>query len=737
MCEYLDRDERVGAFVGRVSGRFRSGDMLEWLERIPALINTPDAVELSGGRNRNVKLAAVCAGKAVDVVVKAFGKPGLVKNAIDRSWRGSKARRTWLASVHLDQAGVGTPQPVAFLERWVERRLIESYVVTVYQAETTDFTRELGRLFRKDYDCAKFMDLMQVVAEAVRAMHDCGFVHNDLGNQNVMLRQNDEGGGWSDVQFLDLNRGRIRNELSDRERARDISRIYLPSDLLRVFREMYWGRVPPRGFMKWERHYRQRYARHTRSRRWRHPIREARKLRDPRHKSEYPAEKDMWIWDERSGQAQTVLQSHDRKRYYPRARLWNMLGAVVRGIGPVWRIYRSLLKTAYSRPVDIHGRIGVAVEALDGRLERQLELLAKLGPVPVMVRIYHHRGDAGREVAFDAVRRLHDAGHRVSIALMQDRRAVRNRGAWQVWVGEVLEAVGGLVDLVEIGHAINRVKWGIWGFDEYQRLVEGVAVHCHKYPEVTFCGPAVIDFEYPYVLAALDRLPENFNFGALSHHLYVDRRGAPENRQGRFGSLEKFALGRAIARWSPRCDDRFIVSEVNWPLEGTGVYSPVGSPYVSPGVRHNDPSVSEDDYADYMLRYLLIGICSGFVERVYWWRLAAYGYGLVDDSDADCWRPRPAFEMLVRFLRWVGNTHFVEHAEQNGVELFTFERLGERQKNNAVSSAGMVWVAYAPGGRELDLPLPNNVRYVEDARGSSLSIVNGCVKIGARPVCMW
>ncbi len=53
-----------------------------------------------------------------------------------------------------------------------------------------------------------------------------------------------------------------------------------------------------------------------------------------------------------------------------------------------------------------------------------------------------------------------------------------------------------------------------------------------------------------------------------------------------------------------------------------------------------------------MARYLEITLTSGFVSRVYWWRLCAHGFGLVDDLDPKNPRPRPAFfklkEMLLR-----------------------------------------------------------------------------------------
>jgi hypothetical protein len=176
-------------------------------------------------------------------------------------------------------------------------------------------------------------------------------------------------------------------------------------------------------------------------------------------------------------------------------------------------------------------------------------------------------------------------------------------------------------------------------------------------------------------MAVLKLLPSGFRFDALSHHLYVDRRGAPENFQGRFSAAEKFALARAVADCSPAVENRLIISETNWPLAGTGVWSPVGSPYASPGPRHNDPSVSEQDYADYMLRYLVLALASGMVERVYWWRLAARGFGLIDDTAADpaAWRLRPAYHQLRVFLRRCGAATFVERRTQSdGGRYFLF-----------------------------------------------------------------
>jgi hypothetical protein len=167
------------------------------------------------------------------------------------------------------------------------------------------------------------------------------------------------------------------------------------------------------------------------------------------------------------------------------------------------------------------------------------------------------------------------------------------------------------------------------------------------------------------------------------------------------------------------------VSEVNWPLEGQGVYSPVGSPYVAPGVRKNDPSISEDQYADFMLRYLCIAIASGFVERVYWWRLAARGFGLVDDSGLE-WRRRPAFEMLSTLLRKVSSAGCRVSSDRKGgrqqdLRRFRFESDGNTDFELAYSV-----------DREFDAAAAFSDARFEDALGNPVDAEG--FKIGGRPV---
>lgn len=697
----------IGPYRGAVAPEYDSPPILSQLEDMDGLVSSEGTTVLAEGRNRIVKLDLRYEDTARTVVVKCFGRGGPLA-----SWRGrrlgSKAKRTWLAASHLASCGVGTPMPVAFLDLVMGGRLVESYFISEYQSEIVSFKDELIRLFREEPECERFMDLMQRVADGVRSMHDSGFVHNDLGNQNILLRRAGEA-DWKDIQFIDLNRGAIVPELTTQQRARDVSRLYLPSDFLRVFLEMYYRAVPPGEFVRMEARSRRAYALHTGTRKYRHPIRSRGREQG---KVGYPSKRDMWVWDERSAQSISTWKSRDRAKLIPVSDHLKVALATMKAAPGVWSKYKSLLGDCYNERVDMRNRVGVGVCFTADTCENRLVLLRDLGNLPVMVRFQHHETEVQWRFLAGVVKDLAAGGRMVSVALVQDRRAIRDAESWSRFVALVLQLVAEHVEWVEVGHAINRVKWGIWTLAEHGNLLRVAMDASKEYSNVRFIGPAGIDFEYPYVLAALENIPDGMRFEGLSHHLYVDRRGAPENRQGRFSSLEKFALARAIACQARNCGDKLIVSEVNWPISGTGVYSPVNSPYESPGPRYNDPSVSEDEYADFMVRYLLIALCSGMVDSVYWWRLVARGFGLVDDTDPSNWRQRVAYLMLKQFITVVGNSTFVEKPcadDGTDAEMFLFEDPDGKR----------VCVAYSIGGSN-GVSFPREYSSVSGATGEAI-----------------
>ena len=636
------------AYTGELHPEHDTPELRAWMTALPA----SEALTLiSDGRDK-VYRAPIPANRFSVAAVKRIAPETRLKTWVDQRCGGGRAARAHAISGALETRGVPVPLSVAYMERVEKGRFTDQWHISEFLDDRVSFREALLHHYHEDPLCRHIMALLEGVAGSISRMHTSGVMHRDLGNQNILLRQLDDG-RWAEPCFIDLNRVVLREKaLTPEERGRDCARIALPSDLRRVFFQMMDApEVLPDGFLKAEKRARARFDFHTQSRAWRHPIRTQRLRKTEDSKREYPEARNFWIWDDKSMQAIPAMKSRDRRKHY-RALDGAVQVATLVKRGPAIRsAYRDLVDSAWTKPVDMSGRVTVAINAEPDRIEQEREWLNKLSPtVPVHVRLYYQADSGERRVAREAVRTLHADGHPVSIAFVQDRRAVLCPKGWADFVAEAASSLSGVITSAEAGHAVNRVKWGIWDLKEYAQLMQAFENWSSRFPTIPLTGPAGIDFEMMRVLPLMDQLPSGLNFSALSHHMYVDRRGAPENFQGKYDTLRKLALMRAIARVHPNCEDRLDVSEVNWPLLGTGEWSPVGSPYVSPGPRNNDPSVNEDQYAAYMIRYLLIALCSGMADRVVWWNLAAHGFGLIDDLPPGDWRPRPAFFALRDFL---------------------------------------------------------------------------------------
>lgn len=656
-------------------------DCAELLELLCATAERPDAVLLQQGRERVVKVACEVSGVSRDVVVKTYRAPGKLREFFEDAEKGSKAFRAFKAAWILAQNGVGTPEVIAVAERREGGHLLESRLITLFVPELSNFRDELFRIFKETPDCEVLMTLMLSVASACRTFHDCGILHRDLGNQNIALKKN-ELGAW-DVLFLDLDRVRIApaGTVSDEQRGADLARLDMPSDLLRVFHSMYYeGYGAPGSFYEGEAKARKAFERHSALRPWRHPIREWRVRREDRRiaasapaGSLIPLGKELWIWDGRSEQAIPAYMSKDRRKFRSAGHIFTIAKEFLRRGRAIWKNYETLKTQSFSEPVDFSGAIGMSIESDAKTWEMQLRFLEELeqaagAKLPILMRIYHHKGKAHWTEAVAHAQALHERGNAVALALVQDRAAIRDAASWREMVLLAVEKTQHFADFYEIGHATNRGKWGVWDLTDYAKLVVPAIEAKKKYPKIKLTGPACIDFDLHTLPGLLSGIPAG-TFSALSQHLYVDRRGAPENFQGKFDTVGKCAIHRAIAKAYGFAEEKIIISEANWPLLGAGVYGPIDSPFVMYGPWDTRPEapwtiepprVSEEDYAKFMCRYFLLTLASGHVSRVYWWRLLHRGFGLVDDSDVENPRARPAFLALKKLLATLAGARF-EH----------------------------------------------------------------------------
>jgi hypothetical protein len=329
-------------------------------------------------------------------------------------------------------------------------------------------------------------------------------------------------------------------------------------------------------------------------------------------------------------------------------------------VGPYWFRYRRLRREMYRRETALQDAFGCAVSPVEGREDDAVKLLAETGARRTLVRVPSwERARLEKYERF--IRLLRAEGVDVVAALLQNRDDVLDPGRWRGFLSETFSRLGPLCSAFEVGHAWNRTKWGVWDYREYLDLA-APAFGLASVRGLKLIGPAVIDFEFHLYPPTLAVLP----FETVSSLLYVDRVGAPENGQAGWTTADKAALLKAVVDLSSRRPYRLWITEVNWPLEGTGPYSPASG----------RPNVSEEEQADYLVRYHILCLAGGAVDRIYWWQLIAPGYGLVD-SRGQGWRRRPAFRAYQTMIRCLEGSVFVEKADSPRAEVFYFRRGAE------------------------------------------------------------
>jgi hypothetical protein len=379
----------------------------------------------------------------------------------------------------------------------------------------------------------------------------------------------------------------------------------------------------------------------------------------------------MWHWDEKSGQPAVMQKSEDRKKYRKKSEIFRIIYHNLKKIISIKNNYKKLEKNIFKNEIEINKKIGVCVEFEKNNFKEKLDLVDELGVSSIFLRVYHHKGKEHIDFISDIIKQLYEIGLEVNIGLVQNRKSVLNIESWVEFVETVLEKNHNYLKYVEVGHALNRVKWGVWSFKEMQQLYSSISHILDKYNNLQILAPAVNDFEFYYAVPALAKVSKKTKINGFSSHLYVDRRGAPENYQGKFSLLEKSILGKTVSA-SFNLKSGFFITETNWPLKNTGIYSPIGCPYIAPGITENPIHVSEENYAAYMLRYYLITLCSGMVEKVWWWRLAAHGFGICDDKDGI--KKRPAFFALKYFISKTKNSKFLKYEKKHSIHFYYFEK---------------------------------------------------------------
>ncbi len=231
MKEEFGRAVSLPPYSGRLDSEYDFPRFLDALSNCDFLLERPDCRLLHEGRNRVGALALPHKdGGQIEIVVKEFCPRGI--DRLKSLFLPSKTRRAWAGAQTLKAGSIGTPIPVACLEKKGRFFLEKGYFLT----ERVEGVEEIRTLFRR-CPLPELHALLSSLAAFLRAVHDRGILHRDLSDGNILVkRERDEAFCF---YLIDTNRIRVKKRINLLKRTKNLIRLGIPSQSQPLFLAQY------------------------------------------------------------------------------------------------------------------------------------------------------------------------------------------------------------------------------------------------------------------------------------------------------------------------------------------------------------------------------------------------------------------------------------------------------------------------------------------------------------------
>lgn len=721
----------AGNLRGEVAQRYAS---LDWESVLEPLVDAGSAkTTLHWGRNYLYVAELDAPEETFDVVVKQFRHDSL-KPRLRRAMRGTKAARSWQSAGAVTAAGLATPEPILYADhaapdgpaffvcRYDSERMEARYLLRALNAERADV--EFPHL-----DARRFLETL---GGDLARLHAAGIWHRDMTSGNVLLSlpalvPGEPQAVEPALSFIDLSRARCGQSLSLSERMRDLSR--MPIHRARdqeVYLQSYFekaglsGTARSLGTRLYRFYHRSFLLKNSTKKTVRGGLRSLLETVLPRrsahtHIPEADANasrRDKIVWDSLSDQPHQHASRYEKTlvRLGDSPRHLSTAAAVLAGAPQIRRHFKELSRQRRVGAPFVGA--GVALRPYPSDRDGLLSAVDDLGVRHALLRLHPWEEEHEEELLLAG--ELQRRGIELSFTLPQSRQLVKDPERWRAAVRRLATTFAPFGRAFQVGQAINRSKWGVWHPGEYLQLLEVAAEELRAArDDVQILGPPIIDFEFHLLVALLSSKSVAAEFDAVASLLYVDRRGAPENSQMGLDTVGKVELLKSIAETSRNCPSgRVWITETNWPLR-EGPHSPAG----------RDVAVSEDEQADYLVRYFVLVLATGLVERVFWWQPIAKGYGLIDPTGVGL-RRRPSFFALRDLLKHLeGRTYTGRIDSAEDVHLHGFR--GEEGRR--------VLVAWTTADQKRCVDLPGGFVTLQEI-GAEARAVDDAVELSSRPL---
>lgn len=183
---------------------------------------------LLGEGKRNVIKIFQIAGKEVNI--KSFKLPNLVNRIVYRYFRKSKAERSFLYAKILLSKGIGTPEPIAFVEKNSMFYFRDSYYITRQQDCDLVLRQVIDHYTESDHP-----EILKAFARFTFDLHEKQVEFLDHSPGNTLITR---GKGGFEFSLVDLNRMAFK-PLDFEERMKNFARLTTKQEVLRILAAEY------------------------------------------------------------------------------------------------------------------------------------------------------------------------------------------------------------------------------------------------------------------------------------------------------------------------------------------------------------------------------------------------------------------------------------------------------------------------------------------------------------------
>ncbi len=207
-------------------------ELKDFMLSLPQRFRNGEGVVIHNGRNQLRRISY----EGTDYVVKSFRRPNVINRFVYGTLRPSKAKRSLANALLLQSLGIGTPQPVGYLNIRKGLTFGESYFVTI--ASTCPYRYE--DLFTQDFPYAD--KVLRGIGELTAKLHNNQLAHKDYGRANILFEELPD--GQVRLELVDLNR-MYHGELDITKGCKNFERLPATPHMHRVMAESY---AAARGF---------------------------------------------------------------------------------------------------------------------------------------------------------------------------------------------------------------------------------------------------------------------------------------------------------------------------------------------------------------------------------------------------------------------------------------------------------------------------------------------------------